>query len=135
VNRVALILVAASLTAVGLNVPARAIDVKPAADSSKPAAAPATQEPEKKTFETAPVRRETRLLDKLRREVRAAKRSPAKQYDNYIDKDGDGVDDRLAKKAKVEEQTESQKSDTAAQTQKKKVKQSPPAAAPPNDNR
>jgi len=113
---------------------ASAIDVKPSSDTSRTAVAPHTSQPQAKSFQTAPVKPERGLLDKLKRQVSESKRTTGQQYDNYIDADGDGVDDRLAKQAKVKGQSEKAKPAAAAPEQrmksKKAAKHSPPKEKP-----
>jgi len=123
------IIVIGVVLVVCLSAPASAINVKPSSDTGQAAAAPPTNQVPAKSFQTAPVKSERGLLDKLKRQVNESKRTTGRQFDNYIDADGDGVDDRLAKQAKVKEQTEKAKPATAAPEQKTKskraVKQTP----------
>jgi hypothetical protein len=112
---------------------AAAIDVKPSADTTAAVPTPTVKQPQTKTFLTAPVKPESGLLDKLKRQVREAKPATEQQYDDYIDADGNGVDDRLAKQAKVKEQTEKTKPATAAPEHRTKSKKSSKPAVSPKE--
>lgn len=113
-----------------LGEPASAIDVKPSADTGQATVAAPAGQPPAKSLETAPAKPERGLLDRLKRQVRESKRTSGQQYDNYIDADGDGVDDRLAKKAKVKADPRKQSPAQAAPEQKSKSKKSVKRPAP-----
>jgi hypothetical protein len=117
----------------GLGGQVSAIDVKPSADTTAAVPTPSVERPQTKTFLTAPVKSEPGLLDKLKRQVREAKPATEQQYDDYIDADGDGVDDRLAKQAKVKEQTEKTKPAAAAPEHRTRSKKSVKPAVPPKE--
>jgi hypothetical protein len=74
------------------------IDAKPKSDTA--AARPATD-----TGRAHPAATQTKpsrtLLEKLKEEVRESKKDEAVQYNNFIDANNDGVDDRVQEKAKV----------------------------------
>ncbi|HWO58171.1 MAG TPA: hypothetical protein VNN55_11465 [bacterium] len=73
------------------------IDAKPKSETpaAKPAADTAGVRP------AAPTRASRTLLEKLKEEVRESKKDEAVQYNNFIDANNDGVDDRVHEKAKV----------------------------------
>ena len=108
---------------------ASAIDVKPSTDTSKAAAAPA-KPVSARSFQAVPVKSEHGLLDKLKREVTESQRTTNQKFDDYIDADGDGVDDRVAKQAKVKEQTEKVKPADTAPGQRVKSKKASKSSIP-----
>ena len=130
-RKILLILVFGVVGGVCSGAPAAAIDVKPSADTTHADSSARIRQPQAKSFLTAPVKSESNLLDKLKRQIREAKPAAEQQYDDYIDADGDGVDDRLAKQAKVKEQSDKAKPATAVPEHRTKSKKSskPPAPA------
>ena len=102
---------------------AGAIDVKPSADTAHAAAqAPPNQPRESKVLPQNSARPLRVLLDRLKRQVREKDSSAAPKYDNYIDADGDGVDDRLGKAAKIKEPPRNERPARAAPEQRLKSK-------------
>ncbi len=105
--RIPVIIIAAAALTTGLSNPAAAIDVKAKSDSGQTDSVRETKSLPVRSFQTAPAKQESGLLDKLKRQVREVKPATGQQqYDGFIDADHDGVDDRIAKKAKVQEETE-----------------------------
>lgn len=124
-------IMAIALATAGPGSTAFAIDVKPKSDTAQAETVSARPLPVK-SFQIAPVKRESGLLDKLKRQLREVKPAAGQQqYDGFIDADSDGVDDRIAKKAKAQEQTERSKPATATPEPKTKSKRPPKTETPP----
>lgn len=83
---------------------AGAIDVKPKADTARAVAPLLQRQPrESKLLPQNSGRPQRVLLDRLKRQVREKDSSTSSKFDNYIDANGNGIDDRLEKTAKIKE--------------------------------
>lgn len=119
-----------------------AIGVKPSADSTRQ-----DQPPTVTQDATAPPAETTRalrsrsvkesptgsLLDRLKRRVRQPDKVKSQQYDDFIDADGDGVDDRLGRGAKVKAAPPPEKTSTTNDSTKGKSKRSARKAVVPKE--
>lgn len=81
-------------------VPTWAIQAKPKQATGQPGAATPADTAGRKRATTHKTASTQVLLEKLKQDVRESKKSDSPQYDNYIDANNDGVDDRVKEKAK-----------------------------------
>lgn len=112
-----------------LAVPAMAIDTKPKSGTSS-STAKSSDSASVRSVKKADSKKKSNksLLERLKRDVReSSKKSDDDKYDNYIDKNKDGVDDRVATKQKARETDDSKrepepaaKSDDKPDTSKRK---------------
>ncbi len=109
----------------GLAVPTWAIDAKPKAGANTAATSADTSKAGARTNQPTPTN--AKLLEKLKQDVRESQKSKSGQYDNYIDANNDGVDDRVQPKAKAKE---SEPAEMMAAPQVKKAEPSKTDAAP-----
>jgi hypothetical protein len=123
------------------SVPAMAINAEPKKEA-QPAPAQPTEptKPPVKESERAPETKPAQwsappkqdLLDRLKQQVEKSGDTKAGQYDNYIDKNSDGVDDRVKCKSQQKETRPQPAAEpTVKATQAKPAKQDPPEKSEP----
>ena len=106
-------------------VPSWAIDAKPKAGANTAAAPADTTQAGARTNRSTPAN--AKLLEKLKQDVRESQKSKSSQYDNYIDDNNDGIDDRVQPKARAKE---SESTEVLAAPQVKKAEPAKTDATP-----